>query len=72
MSSWERLTKIRKCTVWTTRRIKAKGSGDTNSCCQIHRFGVYIGKEEGSTGLERKEWKRDLQKRRSDKAVSRL
>lgn len=46
MSSWERLTKIRKWTVWTTRGIKAKGSGDTfdNKCYQIHRFGVYIGK----------------------------
>lgn len=53
MRSWERLTKIRKCTVQTTRRTKVKGSGDTNKCYQIHRFGVYIGKEEGSTGPER-------------------
>ena len=53
MSSWERLTKIRKCTVWTTRRIKTKGSGDTfdNKCYQIHRFGVYIGKVKWSCSV---------------------
>ena len=53
MSSWKRLTKIRKCTVWTTRGIKAKGSGDTfdNKCYQIHRFGVYIGKVKWSCSV---------------------
>ena len=44
---------IWKCVAWTTRRIVAKGSGDRNKCYQIHGFGVYVGKEEGSTAPER-------------------
>lgn len=64
MRSWERLTKIRKCTVWTTRRIKAKGSGDTNKYYQIHSFGVYIGKEEGSTGPERERMEKRFTERK--------
>lgn len=44
---------IWKCVAWTTRRIVAKGSGDRNKCYQIHGFGVYVGKEEGSTSPER-------------------
>lgn len=53
MGFWKRLTMICKCLAWATRTIVAKGSGTETDVINITRFGIYSGKEEGSTAPER-------------------